>query len=182
MCVHFKNVYNKDCSIILLIFGGALISINFHLFLSICFYLILFKNIVEKCLGLPDGQRTMKILVPMDTRYTGESPTECSANDQIMMGVENCLPSSEITLYSDSNIKLGLQNLPPLSNNQIKSKYPALTLLSGFKLLTDVIYVAPAMLRKQPVTIANSVTVESIERHRKQKPVKFALNPVFRGS
>ena len=100
-----------------------------------------------------------------------------------MMGMGNCLLSSEFTWYSDSKIKLGLQNLSPLSNNQIKSKYPAFTLLSGFKLLTDVMHVGPTNLRKQPIVItANSVTVESIEWHHKQKPAKLALNPAFRGS
>lgn len=62
----------------------------------------------------------MKILVLIDSRYTGESPIECSANYQIMMGMENCLLSSEVTLYFDSKIQLGLQNFPPLNNNQIK--------------------------------------------------------------
>lgn len=63
----------------------------------------------------------MKILVLIDSRYTGESPIECSANYHIMMGMENYLLSSEVTLlYSDSKIQLGLQNFPPLNNNQIK--------------------------------------------------------------
>jgi len=88
------------------------------LFFSNCFYLILFKNIVDvekmgNSSALPDRQLTMKILVLMDTSYTEESPTECSANYQIMMGMENFLLSPEVTLYSDSKIKLGLLNFPP---------------------------------------------------------------------
>lgn len=62
----------------------------------------------------------MKILVLIDSRHTGESPIECSANYHIMMGMENYLLSSEVTLYSDSKIQLGLQNFLPLNNNQIK--------------------------------------------------------------
>lgn len=137
--MHTIKTVPKSCCVI---FGGALISINFHLPFSNCFYLILLKNVLGNNSALPDRQQLMKILVGMDTelyqrksyRMLCKLPNSDGNGKLSILLWHNSL-EFEVTLYSTSKIKLGQQNLLPVSNNQIKSRYPTFTLLSGFKLL-----------------------------------------------